>query len=524
MLALAQTLVAEGRHDHAFLDRYCHGSPQFLAYLAGDVDGVAKTAVWASAICGIEASTIVELARDLATGPSLVCAAWSLQRAEFGEQPYAALIALASVLGQIGTPGGGFGLGYGSVNRMGSAESAFSLAGIPVGVNPVETFIPVARITELLESAGSSLPYDGVERRLPDTRLLYWVGGNPFHHHQDLNRLVAAWQQPECVIVHESVWNPLARHADIVLPATTTLERNDVGTAPLTGSVVAMPKAVEPVGEARSDFEICAGVAERFGLAAAFTDGLDEWGWLRRLWSVSSDRARQRGLDLPPFEEFWDKGVAVLARPAGPRVLLSAFRADPQGKPLRTPSGRIELYSEVLAAFEATGCPAHAAWMEPVEWLGAPLAQRFPLHLLSNQPATRLHSQLDFGRTSLAGKVAGREPLSLHPEDAAARGVVDGDVVEVWNDRGRCLAGAVVTDGVMPGVVVLPTGGWYDPVEPGGLCANGNPNVLTSARPTSGLAQAPAAQSCLVEVRRWAGPGEPPPVRAYDPPPFVARG
>lgn len=215
--------------------------------------------------------------------------------------------------------------------------------------------------------------------------------------------------------------------------------------------------------------------------------------------------------------------MAELARPARPRVLLEDFRVDPVAHALSTPSGRIELCSDVLDAFELDDCPPHATWLEPLEWLGSPLAERFPLHLISNQPTTRLHSQLDYGRTSLAGKVAGREPLQLHPADAAARGIADGDVVEVFNDRGRCLAGAVVADGVLAGVVVLPVGGWYDPVEPGGVCANGNPNVLTSARPTSGLAQGPAAQSCLVEVRPWTGPGDPPPVRAFDPPTFVDR-
>ena len=509
MLALGHTLVTERLHDQGFLDRYCHGSERFIAYLRGESDGIAKSARWAAPICGVPAERIVALARDLADGPSMVNVSWSLQRAEFGEQPFAAVIALAALLGQIGTPGGGFGLGYGSVNRMGSAESVFSLAGIPVGRNPVETFIPVARITELLEDPGGTVEYDGAPLRLPDTRLVYWAGGNPFHHHQDLNRLAAAWQQPECVIVHEQAWNPLARHADIVLPASTTLERNDFGTAPLTGSVVAMPQVVSPLGEARSDFAICAALAARLGVGPAFTEGLDEGGWLRRLWEDSTVRARQRGLDLPPFDEFWDKGVAELARPPRPRVLLDAFRADPGAHPLSTPSGRIELCSDVLDAFELADCPPHATWLEPVEWLGAPLAERFPLHLISNQPTTRLHSQLDYGRTSLAGKVAGREPLQLNPADAAARGIVAGSVVEVFNDRGRCLAGAVLSDGVMAGVVVLPTGGWYDPVEPGGLCANGNPNVLTSARPTSALAQGPGSAELSGRGAPVVGPRRP---------------
>jgi biotin/methionine sulfoxide reductase len=460
----------------------------------------------------------------MADGPTLVNASWSLQRAEHGEQAYAATVALAAVLGQIGTPGGGFGLGYGSVNRMGSAESSFSLARVPSPPNPVATYIPVARLTELLERPGETLPFDGSALLLPDIRLVYWAGGNPFHHHQNLNRLVAAWQLPETVIVHEQAWNPLARHADLVFPVTTTLERDDIGTAPLSGSVVAMPKLVDPPGEARHDHEVFAGLAERFELRDRFTDGLDTDGWLRRIWAESTERGRRVGVDLPPYEEVWSKGVVDLSRPPAPRVLLGDFRADPDANPLRTPSGRIELWSSTLEGFGLPDCPPCASWLEPVEWLGSPLAERYPLHLVSNQPATRLHSQLDYGRTSRAGKVAGREPLTIHPDDAAARGITGGDVVRLFNDRGECLAGAVVSDGVRPGVVALPTGGWFDPSEPGSagsLERHGNPNVLTSDRPSSSLAQAPAPGTCLVQVERFTA--EAPPVRAFEPPELLPR-
>jgi biotin/methionine sulfoxide reductase len=515
MLALGHVLVAEGRHDTDFLSRCCDGADRFLPALER------CTPAWAAEVCDVEAGRIVELARDLAAGPSLVTGSWALQRAEHGEMAYWSLIALAALLGQIGTPGGGFGLGYGSVNRVGSSESSFSLARLPVGHNPIGTFMPVARITDVLSRPGEALHYDGAELTIPDVRLVYWCGGNPFHHHQDLGRLSRAWQLPETVVVHEQAWNPLARHADVVLPVSTTLERDDFGSSPLTGAVVAMSKVVDPPGEARSDHEIFADLACRFGVSEAFTEGLDVHGWLGRLWDESRRRAAVRGIELPELAELWDKGVVHLPRPERPRVLLADFRADPDGRPLRTPSGRIQLWSPVLEAFDVPDCPPLPSWLEPVEWLGAAAAQRFPLHLISNQPATRLHSQLDYGRTSRAGKVAGREPLRLHPEDAADRGIAAGDVVRVWNDRGACLAGAVVTDQVRPGVVVLPTGGWYDPVEPGGMCRHGNPNVLTSDRPASGLSQGPAAHSCLVEVERFEG--EPPPVGIFTPPRFVSR-
>ncbi len=514
LLALAHTLVAEDLADRAFLDRYCSGVEPFLRTVA------ACPPEWAEPICGVPAPEIRALARDLAAGPSLVTASWSLQRADHGEHVYWAVIALAALLGQIGTPGGGFGVGYGSVNRVGSAESRFSLPRVPAGVNPVKGFVPVARVTEALECPGASFTYDGAIHHYPDTRLVYWAGGNPFHHHQDLGRLARAWQLPECVVVHEHVWNALARHADIVLPAATLLERDDVGSSPQTGTIVAMPRILEPLGEARTDREILSGVAHRLGVGEQFDEGRDDRAWLEWVWAETVERAARDGVTLPDLEGLFAVGSVDLPRPTEPRVLLAPFRADPDGAPLRTPSGRIELHSEVLAAFDHPDVPAGPCWRAPQEWLGAPLAARFPLHLVSNQPATRLHSQLDVGAASQAGKVAGREALRMHPADAAARGLGDGDVVRVHNDRGACLAGVVVDDGVVEGVVVLPTGAWYDPVEPGGLCRAGNPNVLTSDRPTSSLAQAPAAQSCLVEVTRWEGPV---PERTVDrPPPFVA--
>jgi biotin/methionine sulfoxide reductase len=124
---------------------------------------------------------------------------------------------------------------------------------------------------------------------------------------------------------------------------------------------------------------------------------------------------------------------------------------------------------------------------------------------MSNQPRTRLHSQLDCGQVSQGSKVAGREPMTIHPDDAAARGISSGDIVRVWNDRGACLAGAIVADHVMPGVIQLSTGAWYDPETPGGLEVHGNPNVLTRDRGTSRLGQGPSAHSTLVEVAKLDG-------------------
>jgi biotin/methionine sulfoxide reductase len=518
MLALAYQVAREPGFDRSFLDRCCVGYERFAAYLAGDDDGVAKTPAWAAAISGVPAARIVSLARELLGARSMLNCAWALQRAAHGEQPFWALVALASSVGQIGLPGGGYALGYGAMNAHGSAHPRLPGPVLPQGVNRVREFIPVARIADMLLGPGEAFQYQGVSHRYPEIRLVYWAGGNPFHHHQDLQRLAAGWQRPETIIMHEQYWTPAAKRCDIVLPATTTLERDDIGFATREGFYIAMKRAVAPHAEARDDHAILADLARRLGVAEAFDEGLSVPQWLRRLYDDNARRVAELGIALPDFPEFWAGGYFELSDHDRPHVMHADFRRDPEAHPLRTPSGKIEIFSARIAGFGLPDCPGWPVWREPFEWLGHERARRYPLHLLSDQPSTRLHGQLDHALHSQAAKVAGREPVYLNPSDAAARGIVAGDLVELWNDRGRCLAGAIVSDVIMPGVARLATGSWFDPDE-AGLDRNGNPNTLTLDRGASSFSQGCAAQSCLVEARRFEGP--PPPIRSYEPPQFV---
>ncbi|WP_203930435.1 molybdopterin-dependent oxidoreductase [Virgisporangium ochraceum] len=508
MLGLAHTLLVGGLHDRAFLDRYCVGFDTVARYL---VDG-RYDADWAARVCGIPADDIRALARRMAARRTLVTVTWSLQRIRHGEQPVWAGLLLAAMLGQIGLPGGGFGHGYGSMGDVGDNGPTVRLPYLPQGTNPVRTFIPVARIADLLLHPGATYDYNGRSLTYPDIRLVYWAGGNPFHHHQDLARLRTAFGRPDTVVVHEPHWTATARHADIVLPTTLPLEREDVGGGRRDTHLIAMHRAVEPYGEARDDHHILAGLADRLGFADRFTEGRTARQWLEHLYD------RWRADDAPTFADFWAAGGHEL--PTGPSdfTLFDRFRADPDRSPLKTPSGRIELASETVAGFGYDDCPGHPAWLEP-----EPADRRYPMHLIANQPSTRLHSQLDVGPVSRASKVDGREPLSLHPDDAAARGIAAGDVVRVFNDRGACLAGAVLTDGIRPGVVQLATGAWFDPVDTpdGVLCVHGNPNVLTADIPTSRLSQGCAGQHARVQVERYTA--TPPPVTVFDPPAGLAR-
>ena len=519
MLGMAHTLVVEGLHDRAFLDRYCTGWAVFEAYLLGRSDGQVKDAAWAAAICGVPSEEIAALARRCVGRRTMITCAQSLQRAEYGEQPVWMGVVLAAMLGQIGLPGGGFAYALGSTSNTGKPPLAVPLPTLPTGRNSVAEFIPVARISDLLLRPGEPFDYDGQRLTYPDIRLVYWGGGNPFHHHQDLGRLRRAFCRPDTVVVHESVWTATARHADIVLPATITLERDDIGGSPGDPLLVAMHRAVPRYREARDDYDIFCGLSKRLGFADAFTEGRTARQWLEHLYEPTRQRLAARGINAPGFEQFWEDGGLVLPVDHWDGGIVRAFRRDPDGTKLPTPSGRIEIVSETIAGFGYVDCPGHPTWLPPTEGAGSPAAERFPLQLVANQPATRLHSQLDFGATSIGGKIQGREPVRLNPVDAVARGIADGDIVRLYNDRGACLAGAVVSDALRPGVAQLATGAWYDPAEPNAdapFCVHGNPNVLTRDIGTSRLAQGCIGQLCLVEIKRFDGPL--PPINAFDPP------
>ncbi|GAA2805917.1 molybdopterin-dependent oxidoreductase [Saccharopolyspora taberi] len=516
MLALVHVLVVDGLADDAFLATHTVGADQVRRYVLGEADGVPKTPEWAERISRTPASAIRELAHRMASGRTLVNVVYSLQRGERGEQALFAGLTLAAFLGQIGLPGGGFSHGFGSMGDYGVGIAGARLPTFPQGRNPVPDFIPCARISDLLLRPGEEIPYNGGRLRLPETRLAYWAGGNPFHHHQDLRRLRRALATLDTFVVHETHWTPTARHADVVLPVASTLERDDVAAGAGDSRLRASPCAVTPHGDAREELWIYTRLATRIG--ADFAEGLDSRQWLERIYEEW--RGRPGSPPAPPFEEFWRDGDVALPQNPYRDTVFAAFRDDPVAHPLETPSGRIELFSGTVAGFGLPDVAGHAQWREPTQWWGSPLAAEFDLHLLCNQPSHRLHSQLDMGAASQSTKVAGREPLRLHPVDAATRGVVDGDVVRVRSAQGSLLAGVVVTDALLPGVAQMHTGAWFDPSAPEVAdCVNGSVNVLTRDVGTSTLSQGTSGAHVLVAVERYDGPL--PPVRAYEPPKLV---
>ena len=524
MLGLAYTLHQEGLTDKAFIAKYTYGFDKFEEYLLGKTDGQPKDAKWASAITQVDEDTITALARKMAAKRTMIMAGPAMQRAAHGEQVFWTLITLASMLGQIGLPGGGFGFGYGYYSNYGTADSAVGVPGISAGKNPADITIPTARIADALLNPGKTINFKGRKITYPDIRLVFWSGGNPFTHQQDTNKLVRAWQRPETVIVNEIFWTPTAKFADIVLPAVTELERNDIARAQCPDRfILAMQRAIDPLFESRSDYDIFTALAEKLGFKDKFTGGRNEMEWVRHIYDTSAKISAAQGFKMPDFEAFWAKGYVEFPEGKADHVMFAGFRKDPENNPLGTASGKIEIYSQKIASYKYADCPPHPTWLEPNEWLGSKKAAKFPLHLDSPHPRFRLHSQLD--NTGIRGwyEVGEREPVWINPQDAKARGIANGDVVRVFNGRGQVLAGATVTDRVRPGVVRMEEGGWYDPAEPGrpgSLDKHGNVNVLTLDEPASQLSQGTIAKTALVQLEKYKGVL--PPVTAFTPPPLVA--
>ncbi len=523
MLGIAHTLIAEHLHDQTFLQRCCVGFDKFEAYVLGLTDSEVKSAEWAGAICGIGAERIRALARQMSRRTTLVSVSHSLQRAEHGEQPVWLGMVLAAMIGAIGIKGGGYAYSLGAFAQVGRLRPVVSPPPLPQGRNGVRSFIPVARIADMLLNPGETFDYNGRTLSYPDIRLIHWAGGNPFHHHQDLRRLRSAFSRPDTIIVHEPFWTATACHADIVLPSTITLERNDIGGVSSDNFVIAMHQAIEPYASAKDDYEILAELARRLDVEPAFTEGRSSGEWIRHMYAQLQASLTQAGYSAPDFEEFWAAGELEL--PTREENALRRFRADPESARLNTPSGKLEIYSERIAAFGYHDCPGHPVWIAPDEWLGAPGEKPYPLQLVANQPRGRLHSQLDFGAFSQETKIDGREVMRMHPVDATGRGIRDRDLVKIFNLRGAFLAVAQLTVEVRPGVVQVPTGAWYDPVlvADGGeeICVGGNPNTVTRDVGTSRLAQGCTGQLCLVEVVRFVG--KPPCGRGHRAPGPTAR-
>ncbi|MBS9955790.1 trimethylamine-N-oxide reductase TorA [Vibrio alginolyticus] len=538
MLAVAHVLYNENLYDKKFIDTYCLGFEEFIQYVQGKTkDKVEKTPEWAAAICGVKADKIREFARMLVSGRTQILMGWCIQRQEHGEQPYWAAAVVAAMVGQIGLPGGGISYGH-HYSSIGVPSTGFAGPGgfprnLDQGMKPkwdnndfngYSRTIPVARWVDCLLEPGKEINYNGGKVKLPDFKMMVISGCNPWHHHQDRNRMKKAFRKLQTVVTIEFAWTATCRFSDIVLPACTQWERNDIdvyGSYSNKG-LIAMHRLVDPLFQSKPDFQIMSELTQRFGRREEYTRGMSEMEWIESLYN-DCKKANEGKFEMPEFNEFWEKSVLDFGE-GKPWVRHADFRKDPELNPLGTPSGFIEITSRKIGRYGYEHCQEHPMWFEKSERShGGPGSDKYPFWLQSCHPDKRLHSQMcesEEFRATYA--VQGREPVYINPADAKAKGIKDGDLVRVFNGRGQLLAGAVLTDSYPRGVVRIEEGAWYGPLneKEGAICTYGDPNTLTQDIGSSELAQATSANTCIVDFEKFTG--KVPPVTSFGGPIEVA--
>lgn len=538
MLAVAHVLYTEELYDKKFINTYCLGFDDFIQYVLGNTkDKIERTPEWAAKICGVTPESIRDFARMLVKGRTQLLFGWCIQRQEHGEQPYWMGAVLAAMIGQIGLPGGGISYGH-HYSGIGVPSTGFAGPGgfprnLDQGAKPkwdntnfngYSRTIPVARWIDAILEPGKKINHNGNTVTLPGFKMMVISGNNPWHHHQDRNKMKRAFQKLETVVTIDFNWTATCRFSDIVLPACTQWERNDIDSyGSYSGKgLIAMHRLVDPMFQSRTDFEIMTELTRRFGRHEEFTRGMDEMEWVRSLYN-DCKKANEGKFEMPEFDEFWEQSVLEFGE-GKPWVRHADFRKDPEINALGTPSGFIEITSRKIGRYGYEHCQEHPMWFEKTERShGGPGSDKYPFWLQSCHPDKRLHSQMcesEAFRATYA--VQGREPVYINPMDAKAKGIKAGDLVRVFNGRGQLLAGAVLSDSYPRGVIRIEEGAWYGPLseKEGAICTYGDPNTLTLDLGTSELAQATSANTCIVDFEKFTG--KVPPVTSFGGPIEVA--
>ncbi|MEW7977144.1 MAG: molybdopterin-dependent oxidoreductase [Candidatus Sedimenticola endophacoides] len=514
MAGMAHYIFDNNLHDQEFIDKFTqgmdertmptwaknspNGTENFKDYILGKYDGTPKTPEWASEICGVSAEDIKKLADMYATTkPAALKASWSPGRNAYGEQYNRMAAALQAMTGNIGILGGcaeGVGKGW-------HAEAVaypydqyaniwFQSVKSDRWAHCVLNYPNVKR-----EEIGLWPREDATDGQIPNIKGIFWQGSDWFNQLTNINKEIEAMNKLELVVCMDSTITPSGLYADVLLPVATHFERHDVALPWYKGHYyIHRPKVIEPIGESKTDFQIFTELAYRIGgdtFGRAFNpkatrdyfhynDAVDE-AYLSDWWH--NKVMHHQHVDMS-WEEFKQRGVYKFTL-AQPHV---AFRDQiERGAPFQTASGKIEILSSELAGISdwtktkyGAHIPSIPKWIEPWESLNSPKTGKFPFHLISPHPRWRTHSI--FNNCSWLRETYEQE-VTINAADAKRLGIKTGDTVEVWNDRGKCVVPAYVTERCMPGVAVLHEGAWID-LDENGVDRAGNPDMLTLDEPS----------------------------------------
>ncbi|NLS13754.1 molybdopterin-dependent oxidoreductase [Vibrio sp. SM6] len=517
--ALAWVLITENFVDEAFLKRHCYGydaepampekglqaldaSLGYKAYILGHgADGIAKTPQYAAPICGIPTEQIYQLARALGQAKApYIAQGWGPQRHAAGEQTARAIFMLPILLGQLGLPG----------TNNGGSDFLFhktDIAKMPEGTNPVKAKVPCFKWSEAVtrgkEMTALTDGIVGAPRLTTDVKCVFMYQGNwLLNQHSDCNATAKMLKDEsllEFIFVMDNHMTASAKFADILLPDITWLENSRV--VAFSTHVTKTEHVIDPMYECRHPYDVFADLAERFGVKAAFTEGRSWDDWQAHLYELS----RKKHPEFPTFAELSEKGTVRLPfDPNAERYVFKQFRQDPETHPLATESGKIQIYSHKLAKFAQTwtlpeGDVISALPQYTPTWESYADTQTravYPLQLIGFKSKGRPHST--FANVPWLKEVI-EDALMMNPVDAQKRQLAQGQIVHIYNDRGTIQVPVRITPRIMPGVVALAEGAWYQPNEQG-VDVGGCINTITRLRPTA-LAKANPQGTNLVEVR-----------------------
>jgi len=472
MMAMAYVMITENIHDTQFIDTYTLGFAKFKAYVLGAEDGTAKTPQWAEAKTGVPADTIVSLAREYATAkPAALLAGFAPGRSAIGEQFHRAASTLAAMTGNVGLSGGGAGgferpklgpmvpPGYSKFFEGGPYEARLKQLNVP---RRLKTKPHACRLWDaILEGTAGGYP--------EDYKMAYIAFNNPLNQYPNINKGIKALKKLEFIVVHEQFMTATARFADILLPVTTVWERNDIARPWVGGPYfLYQNKVIHPPVEVKSDFEICRLLAIRLGIEDPY-GGMSEEEMVHLMAKGMEDVLPE----VESYERFKREGVHKIKH--GPRVCFKEQIDDPKNNPFPTLSGKIEIFSQLIADLNDPGIPPIPKHMDLWEGAEDPLTEEYPLQLITTKIKSRAHSCFE-NHPWL--KEIDPQSLWLNARDARSRDINNGEKVRVFNDRGETIIKAKVTERIMPGVVFLGEGAWYRPDDRGRDRA-GSPNMLT---------------------------------------------